>query len=177
MLTTKLVGAALSRDVRSTILRQTRSSFSNLTSKEQKTFKTMTSSTLPSNSLVKNNALRAFSVSCVPRKDDTPPKAAEPFEGFTTVFMFPHIVKVRAMCRLKLYQTGLTFCVVPLYVAMLATGQISPSVLGVVTGLCGVTTLMLFSIGEVFRQEGSRDHLHQRRQRACYHQSFNVVRA
>ncbi|XP_037093946.1 transmembrane protein 186-like isoform X2 [Pollicipes pollicipes] len=73
------------------------------------------------------------------------PRLADP--DFEIIYRFPYIGAVRMLCRLKLYQTGLTLLATPATL-LLVDGTAATQV-----GVVGVfTCVMLFVMGEFFRR-------------------------
>jgi len=76
----------------------------------------------------------------------------ERFPGYKPVYRFPHIVFVRALCRLKIYQTLLNLVVAPGAIFTCSLGLIPPASAGMLIGVCSGATAMVFLSGEIFRR-------------------------
>jgi len=71
---------------------------------------------------------------------------------FRPVFSYPHIVKMKLACRLKLYQCCVVSTTFPIALKLLATEQCSPATVGMVMGVNMMAWTMLMLTGEIFRK-------------------------
>ena len=72
-------------------------------------------------------------------------------EGYVPIYRFNHIVGVRALCRLKIYQTVLAVLCGPLYVASVPNA-LQTTELYYVLGVGAFAAVMLAVMGEIFRK-------------------------
>lgn len=73
-------------------------------------------------------------------------------EDFVMIYRFPHITKARFLCRLKLYQTVTTLCLLPVHGYFYWTGHILATSMTFTVGVCILSTAMLYVMGEFFRK-------------------------
>jgi hypothetical protein len=68
------------------------------------------------------------------------------------VFAYPHIVKMRLACKMKLYQTALISVALPVSLKCLAMDYCGPSTVAALAGISFVSLSVLTIVGEVFRK-------------------------
>jgi len=84
-----------------------------------------------------------------------PPKvepATSRFPDFEPVFVSPHIKHIRAVCRLKLYQSGFILLLMPFSIKLLADEQILPHQVLLTAGFGVGSLVVLGLVGELFRK-------------------------
>ncbi|CAG0915324.1 unnamed protein product [Notodromas monacha] len=93
---------------------------------------------------------RRFSLSRLTSTDNSVKQVEE--DNFKLVFRFPYIRAAKLVCRLKLYQTGVTVIAFPATTVMQMQGLLEPHV-SVTLGFVSVFALgMLGVMGEIFRK-------------------------
>lgn len=78
---------------------------------------------------------------------------------FRPIYLFPHIVKMRMACKLKLYQTFLVSTTLPLCITLMTKDIMSPSTVAMVLGVNLTAWTMLMLTGEIFRKFVGRIYL------------------
>ncbi|KAL7639163.1 UNVERIFIED_CONTAM: hypothetical protein RMT77_010697 [Armadillidium vulgare] len=73
-------------------------------------------------------------------------------EDFVRIYRFPHITKARFICRLKLYQTATTICVLPVHGYFYWIEEVIPVSMTFTVGVCLLSLTMLYIMGEFFRK-------------------------
>jgi len=86
------------------------------------------------------------------KTEDSSASVSSRFPGFTPVFNFPYIRVLRFACRLKLYQTLLTCCSIPVGLNLMSNGILTPPTLGMLAGFAGLSLVMLGALGELCRK-------------------------
>jgi len=89
------------------------------------------------------------------------PDGVQPRIGteFRPIYLFPHIVKMRLACKLKLYQTFVISTTLPLCITLMTKDMMSPSTVGIVIGFNLTAWTMLMLTGEIFRKFVGRIYL------------------
>jgi len=78
---------------------------------------------------------------------------------FRPIYLYPHIVKMRLACKLKLYQTFVISTTLPLCITLMTKDMMSPSTVGIVLGVNLTAWTMLMLTGEIFRKFVGRIYL------------------
>jgi len=78
---------------------------------------------------------------------------------FRPIYLFPHIVKMRLACKLKLFQTFVISATLPICLSLMSKDLMSPSTVGIVLGVNLTAWTMLMLTGEIFRKFVGRIYL------------------
>ncbi|XP_042235747.1 transmembrane protein 186-like [Homarus americanus] len=83
---------------------------------------------------------------------DSIKKTQQNGNNFEIIYKFPYIRLAHALCRLKIYQTGLTGLAVPGAGYFVFLGSLDPGSFVAVVVINGLAFLMLYVMGEIFRR-------------------------